>query len=312
MNKENRTKISTGIFIIGLGILFLLNTMGYINQFNWNLLFHLWPLLIILVGLNLILKHTPLWWMTNIIFFLGIIALFLVSSDIGYNYDYNFYYSSNGSEYKQYQTEQEMEEGIERLELFLESSAGRLSFDSVKNTENLYEISSVYRNIPPEIMYRVEGETGYLNIFQNLEKDLNLFSNRRRNTWDLNLTPLVPVSLEINIGAGSFHFNLQEIIIEKLTINSGACDLEVNLGNQVEYVEINSGVMNLELKIPENRAVSIMTKGVISNKNFNRKGLFKTADNTYQTPGFEDADQKLIIEIRAPISNIELDFYRVD
>jgi len=312
MNKENRSKISTGIFIIGLGILFLLNTMGFISQFNWRLLFHLWPVLIILVGLNLILKHTPLWWLTNIVFFLGIIALFLFSSDIGYNYDYNFYYSSNRNEYNLYQSEQEIEEKIERLELLLESNAGRLSFDSVKNTENLYEINSVYRNMPPKIRYRVEGETGYLNIFHDLAKDLKWFNNRRSNTWDLNLTPLVPLSLNINIGAGSFHFYLQELMIEELKINSGACDLEVNLGNQAEYVEINSAVMNLELNIPENKAVSIMTKGAISNKNFNRKGLFKTADNTYQTPGFEDADQKLIVDIRAPISNIKLDFYRVD
>ena len=70
--------------------------------------------------------------------------------------------------------------------------------------------------------------------------------------------------------------------------------------------------MNLDLKIPENRAVRIIAKGVISNKNFDRKGLYRTNDNVYQTPDFEDAEQKLIIEISSPISNIEVDFYRVD
>jgi hypothetical protein len=284
--------------------------MGVVNRFDWGLLYHLWPLFVILAGLNLILKHTPFWWLTNILFFLGLIALFLLSSDIGY--DYKFYYSSDGNGFGQYRSEQEMEDEIERLVVSLESGVGKLFFDSVKNTENLYEISSVYRDIPPVISYRTAGNTGYLNISEDLDRNFKWINNRRRNDWELNFTPLVPLALTINTGAGSFHFNLQELMIDELKINSGASDLEINLGNQVKYVEIKSGVMNLDLKIPENRAVRIIAKGVISNKNFDRKGLYRTNDNVYQTPDFEDAEQKLIIEISSPISNIEVDFYRVD
>ena len=56
-----------GIFLIGLGILFLLNTMGVVNRFDWGLLYHLGRFCNF-SRLKPDIETYPVWWLTNILF----------------------------------------------------------------------------------------------------------------------------------------------------------------------------------------------------------------------------------------------------
>ncbi|RYE02887.1 MAG: hypothetical protein EOP44_06780, partial [Sphingobacteriaceae bacterium] len=51
-----RNSLFTGLFLLGIGILFLLNNFQVIN-FHWSNLFSLWPLLLIIAGVNIIFPH---------------------------------------------------------------------------------------------------------------------------------------------------------------------------------------------------------------------------------------------------------------
>ena len=49
------------IVLIAIGVFFLLVNLGVIQEysFNWSGVFQLWPLFLILIGLNIIVKHAP-------------------------------------------------------------------------------------------------------------------------------------------------------------------------------------------------------------------------------------------------------------
>lgn len=317
MNRYNRSQISAGIFIVVLGLLFLLNNMGIISHFNWRLLFQFWPVFIILIGLNLILRNTPLWWITSIIIILVIIYLFIANDGNTYyhnKYRHNFnrdfrsqFYNEDGEEI--YHSQLEMEQDIDNLKLEINFSSGRLFLGSLED-DYLYELNSLYWKNPPQLNYSIneDGKTANLKIKQ--DNGISWFNISGKNKWKLNITPFLSLFININVGAGDFNFDLEDLKIEELIVNSGAGNLEIGFGNYARLLKVNSAAAKIKLKIPENKAVSIKTSGLISNNNFTNRGLIKKGDNTYQSANFNSKVDKMIIEINAPASNISLDFYQ--
>src|SRR5438105_848230 len=48
------------VLLIGLGVIFLLQNLGVLNREAWRSLFQLWPLLLVVIGLDLMLRdHLP-------------------------------------------------------------------------------------------------------------------------------------------------------------------------------------------------------------------------------------------------------------
>ncbi|MFP4660608.1 MAG: toast rack family protein [Halanaerobiales bacterium] len=320
MSNYNRSQIKWGIILIGLGILFLLSTMGVIRNFNWRALLHFWPVIIIIIGLNIILKKTPLWWLTPVIFVLGIIALFFISSspgyysyDYSYNYDFGFNPPFVERDLNRHQTETELESGIEEMKVELNFSAGRLTLDTVRDERNLYEANLKTRHDRPAIDYSYdEGEGTASLVIKQPERRERLFNVSGRNDWKIYLSSKIPLDIKVNAGAGEFRFDLEELRIKDLTINSGAGDLDINLGTFTRNLTLNSGAANIDLNIPDGKAVRLKTDGIISNNNFTNKGLVKQNNNLYQTPDYEESEDGLYIQINTPASNIDLDFYRAN
>ena len=52
-------KISIGFLLIALGVLLLLANLGVIEWFHFAMIFDLWPLILIIAGVNVIFKKNP-------------------------------------------------------------------------------------------------------------------------------------------------------------------------------------------------------------------------------------------------------------
>lgn len=102
----NIEKLTNGIILIGIGILFLLINLGVIH-FHWSIfhvLLQLWPLILIVVGINLILKNRYIVVIiTWLLFFAAIITYGFVSQknnveSLGWQKNGDYYYSPNYQE----------------------------------------------------------------------------------------------------------------------------------------------------------------------------------------------------------------------
>lgn len=306
MDNRKRSQIDGGIILIGLGVIFLLNTFGVISGFNWDLLFRFWPVLIILIGLNLIFKETPLWWFSTVIFVLGVIALFIINPEIPYTRHHSYQFMEDGDALRY---NMPIKDPINELAIDLNIGAGRLLLDSVNDGNNLYELDIDRRGRRPEIDYFTEGETGYLKIRQS--RGMHMSSIMKRTHWQLHLNPGFIHRIDINTGAGEFELDFNDLKIKNLEINSGAAKLTIYMGSVVENVKLNMGAGNVKLYVPKGRAVSIKSGLLISNNNFKEMGLIKT-NGYYQTPNFADSTEKIFIEINAPVTNIQLLYYSVE
>lgn len=73
MIKINTKKLTDGIILIGIGLLFLLKNLGIIHWSIFSVLFQLWPLILVVAGINIIFKNNAI--ITIItwgLFFMGI------------------------------------------------------------------------------------------------------------------------------------------------------------------------------------------------------------------------------------------------
>jgi hypothetical protein len=66
-----------GIFLLFLGVVFLLQTFNILPWELWSTLWRLWPVLLVIAGISILLRHRPPWLIAAITVILLIASLLL-------------------------------------------------------------------------------------------------------------------------------------------------------------------------------------------------------------------------------------------
>lgn len=103
----------------------------------------------------------------------------------------------------------------------------------------------------PEVSYEVNGGEGQLTVAQ---PDVNLDNfpipdNDIRYEWDLQLNDDVPLTMQVNMGAGQSDLNLESLDLRSLTLETGAGDVAVNLGGTLTDLEMRTGAGQVDLNL---------------------------------------------------------------
>ena len=59
--RPRRGGLAGPVILIGLGVVFLLNNLGYISWSVWDVIFNLWPVLLIAAGLDVLIGRRSGW-----------------------------------------------------------------------------------------------------------------------------------------------------------------------------------------------------------------------------------------------------------
>lgn len=55
-------RLGFGLFMVGLGVVFLLNTSGVLGWWSWSYIGRLWPLILVFLGLELLTRRQVFSW----------------------------------------------------------------------------------------------------------------------------------------------------------------------------------------------------------------------------------------------------------
>jgi hypothetical protein len=224
------------IVLIGGGLIWLLANLNLIPGLNLRILFRLWPLILIAIGLNLLIGQRAPWLRTIIA--LGAVAvaiLFLVAApalQIG-----------TPPEVK---TDRFTEPigGADSARVQLDLSIGRSTLRALSDSNNLIDAQLTYIG---EIEFTVEGtqEKSVRLRGRDQSFDLDPFSFFDDNdlAWDIGLTPDIPIDLDIDSGVGETTLDLEQLTLSALNIDSGVGELSVNLPAQADAytAEVSGG-----------------------------------------------------------------------
>lgn len=123
----------------------------------------------------------------------------------------------------------------------------------------------------------------------------------------LNPEPVWDINLET--GAGKSNFDLTKYKIRKMKLEGGVAKFDIKLGNlhKTTVVDVESGVSKITIAVPESAGCEIRTDSGLSSLDF--KGFTKLSDNSFQTPNFATAQQKITINLEGGLSKFKVERY---
>src|SRR5690554_3190676 len=304
----NLGKTSFGLVIIFIMTVIMLDNLDVIS-FDWLAIVYFWPVLIILIGINILLPRKMEGQILSIMATVIVLAFFAyqglksggkwnsaakeeietqdnlmsrLSRDYDQQVDYAELNISGGAvEYK-------ISEATSKL-IDIEASSSLSSFS----------LSSMIDEGKAVLGFKQKGTEGIRN---NRLKSANKASVR------LNSTPIWDIKLEI--GAGTADFDLKSFKVRNLEIEGGASAIKIALGMPTEEtskINFEGGVSSLGIQIPKEAACIIYVESALSSLKF--PGFIKQENGTYLSENYNENLKRIEIKLENGLSSIEINRY---
>ncbi len=290
----NKNKLFTGFILIIIGILLFLANLGYINFAVLFSIFDIWPLLLVVAGVNILFKNKPIVsYITWILFFIVLIV-------------YGSFYKGGIVSSRIISRDMDVKKPIETAygELNLDIGAAKINLDS--ENESLLTAHLKGKELDYEENYKNNKEKAVLSFESKDFSASNL--NNDISDYNFNLNKDVLWDIDLDLGAISGQLNLEEIAVKSIDLDFGAGNLDIILGNKQDRsnIKIDSGASNLTIVIPEEAGLKIKLDTALTKTNIDDLNLNKSGDY-YISPNYEDASAKLDFEIDMAAGKIDFE-----
>ena len=283
--------------IIALGVLLLLQTTGVMQWEAWSAIWRLWPVLIIVLGINIAFGNRMPWLAGTLIALVLIAAVGIgiaISNDV-----------LSGAE--SVATLEEPLDGVERVDLIIDLGAGTLSVGSLPETSaslvegelRSFGVSNVRTSVTRSGDHaEIELSTGGFTF--------DFFGNGDRR-WDVRLSPAPRISIDLNTGASNLTLDLTSLNVSNLSISGGAADIEILAPQDAGHVniEIDVGAANVDVVIPELVGARIDADLGLSGLSVDERRFPKVGD-VYESRNFDTSPNRIYLEIDAGASSVEI------
>jgi hypothetical protein len=126
-------------------------------------------------------------------------------------------------------------------------------------------------------------------------------------SWDLVLTPEVPLRLALETGASESSLDLRDLKVTDFELKTGASSTMVTLPAQagMTRVKVSSGAASVKLFLPEGVAGHIQVQSGLAGINIDQN-RFPPVGSGYETPGYATAANKADIFIETGVGSVEI------
>ncbi|MCW8806464.1 MAG: hypothetical protein OQK56_08400, partial [Ignavibacteriaceae bacterium] len=117
--------------------------------------------------------------------------------------------------------------------------------------------------------------------------------------WDMNF----------DVGAASMEFDLSEFKTRNVDVDMGAASINIRLGNLYSETKlsVDAGASDINIFVPKESGCKIVTDGALSSKHFT--DFEKINSDKFKTENFDEAVNKIFIDIDCGVSSISVDRY---
>lgn len=301
--------IGVGVTFIFIGVIWMLAKLGYINFSIIGAIVDLWPLIFVVIGVNIIFKRVAyISLLTWVGFLTAVVAygMYFQPQDRIFESDvWTDMPAASASNLKTISGSIPMEgnEAVKEANLELNLAAANLSM-------GMSEDQLIDYVIPEKIVNTKFDVNGSNASFTFSEKNNTALNNLARNNvgYDLFLNKNVLWYIDVNMGAADCKLNFSEVPVRDLEINGGAGDFDLEVSDLQDKadISINMAAGDANIVVPENVGIKISVNGVISDNNFSDQGLNKI-NGAFETPDYDKAERTIFIEINSAASDITLE-----
>lgn len=295
-------RIFWGFLFLTVGALFFLVQYNFISQ-NFYFVWNLWPLFLIFLGLAIITKGTKLKPLISAIF--GILIGIILYGTFQNITNWNFYgsnYDDNTSTYL-FTSNNPIPD---YAQLNLTGGAGAININGVSNT--LFKVSSndTYLGYKINTIYDKSNDIASVYITGVNHRIIN---NKMNGNINIALNDKPIWNFYIEIGAANAKFDFSKYKVKNISFKSGASAIKVKLGNKLDStnIDIKIGVASLKLFIPRDSGCRIISSSFPIIRNF--PGFNKIGYNTYITTNFNEAKNKIFVNLKSGIASFQIKRY---
>jgi hypothetical protein len=331
-------KLIPGVVLILVGAVILLHNYGYVDV-HWRNFIYLWPIFIVMAGINLIFAHNKSAWATMLKLGVLIVGFGLVLfGNFGSRYNFwphnTYYFNDNDNDSDDDDDDDNAGRKIVKVEgnsvfnepyttdvkvahlningggslYTLNDTTSQLFNAATKEHKGRYSFSSKKTDSLSVLTFDMKGMRGFRFNFDD-DNDNKDHDYGRNNFATFKLNPNPEWDIDVKTGASKLDFDLTKFKITSLKLSGGAADFDIKMGMPLTTTNIivSTGMSATTINIPAGAACRITSSTGLSSTNFD--GFIKKADDTYETAGFATATNKLYIKMSGGMADFKVKRY---
>ncbi len=285
------------VLLIALGVVLLLQTTGVLPWHVWDDVWRWWPVLIIVLGINIAFSGRMLW-LSGTLTAIAIAVLAIVL--------FVFYFQSDFGVESVHSLDEPLLDAA-TADVIIDIGAGTLSVGSLPAGSASLVDGELRSFGVSDVQTSITRSGGHAEIDLSTGGfSLDFFGDGDRR-WDVRLSPLPRASIDVDAGASDLHLDLRDMNVGDVSVDGGAADIEILAPVDAGHVniDIDVGAASIVVVIPDHVGARIDTDSGISNLDID-EARFPRSGDVYQSRDFETSANRIDLEIDAGASSIEI------
>ncbi len=291
------------LLFIGAGVILLLANMGYVPWQSWDILWRLWPLLLVALGIDLMIGRRS---MRGAVLSALLILLLIAGAAIVIFFAQNIppMVAANGSPELRTEHVQYPLAGVERASVTIDWDSGANTLSALGDSANLIEGDITHRGrlIFNTATHGSQADVRLSSQFAGFWFGPFDFERGGPERWSVKLSPKVPLDLRLDSGSGRCDFDLSGLRLDALNLDSGSGAITLSLPPGRSFTaDINSGSGSIAITLPQDAGARVeLNSGSGSfrpDERFVRLGGSHGRDGTWQTDNYGKVDYSITLRI---------------
>lgn len=296
---HHRPSLFWPIILIGVGIIFLLNNAGLIQGNPWSLIWQLWPVLLIVIGLDILFgRRSAAGSIVGAVLALlvvgGVIWLLVARPNLP------------GLSLSADLTHEFIEHPLGDIR------SADVSIDFATGDNRLYALGDSSQLIEGDIRHYgdldfVASQTGDRgDVRLGVKGSVSIFGFQAAERWDVGLNTRPTYDLDVHLGAGQASVDLSRFKLSSARIEVGAGTADVSLPSTGRFtLRVSGGVGTLRIRAP--RDVALRAEVNTGLGTFNAASRLQSiGDDIYQTEDFTSADNAITLILDIGVGTVSI------
>ena len=305
--RRRATSFVFPLILVVVGVVLLLNNLGVLPWSVWVALGQLWPVLLILFGVDLLLGRRSSW--------LGaIVALIMLLAVLGVAISMSRPVSTPGESASPGTARSATIPlaGATSGQINLHSGAGILTVGSLPADGT--DLAQATGTFPPgwQMSQSVNhhGDVADVTLGVDGQGPFPPFGAINRNTtmkMNALLAQHVPLTIHADLGAGQSDFDLTNLAVSTFSLNDGAGQATVRLPNGAgrTSVDIRSGAGQVILVVPPGVGAAIHNVGGLVNVHV-PSDRFQRVGDGYETADYQSAQNRVDVDLHLGVGEVDV------
>lgn len=340
---QRRNGLFWGIFLLTLGVLFLARRAGWLDV-NWHSLVNLWPVLLILGGINLILERrgNPAAFITTVMLAVAVPATLFGFISHNRDRDRNEFRmhwdtddedesddnnrddddeSDNESDYRSERERRNlsgsethtntftetMDAGTREAVLKLAGGAGRFIISDPTDALIKADAKQTVGSYTMSVERDAATKVPTIELKPTDERqNIDLKDGDFESRIDVHLNETPVWTMDIALGAGQGDLDLSSYAVKNLKIEAGAAALDLKLGAKADQsdVKIDVGAASVTVHVPKEVGCRIKKDGALNIEQLD--DFTSLSGGEYVSPGYDASTKKMTIRFDGGLSHLKV------